>query len=152
MHALAAVFETAFPKARFKKAWINRVITFLYVTLSFSVFRADSLSNAAELWRKLFGFSFRGCFLGMCNTLAFPENFAIRKFLEMTAPGLVNPLFVTTFLIITFTGILAICGMQGEEWIEKKGHTRLGGFIIATLFVWSFISLSQVSVFLYFNF
>lgn len=152
MHALAVVFETAFPKVRFKKGWINSIITSLYVTLSFSVFRADSLSDAAQLWRKLFGFDFRNCFPGMCNTLAFPENYAVRKLLEMTAPGLVNPMFIGTFLVLALTGILAICGKQGEEWIEKKGDTRTFRFIIATLFVWAFISLSRVSVFLYFNF
>ena len=43
MHGLAAVFETAFPKLRFRWEWMNRLATAVFVTLSFSVFRSDSL-------------------------------------------------------------------------------------------------------------
>lgn len=88
----------------------------------------------------------------MCNTLVFPENYAAVKFLGMKAPGLLNPFFLGCFLLLSALGIGLIRGQKAEEWIRKKGHTWAGAFCLATLFTWSFISLSQVSVFLYFNF
>lgn len=152
MHGLAAVFETAFPKVRFKWEWMNRLLTAVFVTLSFSVFRSDSPADALLLWKKLFTEGNNGFFVGMCNTLRYPENYALVKYLEMAAPSLLNPFYVLCFCLLAGIGIAAIKGRKAEQWILEKGKSRWGGFCIATLFVWSFISLSQVSVFLYFNF
>lgn len=152
MHGLAAVFETVFPRARFKWEWMNRLLTAVFVTLSFSVFRSDSLADALLLWRKLFTAGNNGFFAGMCNTLRYPENYALIKYLEMAAPSLLNPFYVFCFCLLAGVGIAAIKGRKAEQWILEKGKSRWGGFCIATLFVWCFISLSQVSVFLYFNF
>lgn len=152
MHGMAAVFETLFPKARFKWDWLNRLLTFVFVTLSFSVFRSDSLSEALLLWKKLFTAGNGGFFIAMCNTLKYPENYAIIKFLEMAAPGLLNPFYAATFCLLAGIGIAAVRGRKAEQWIQDRGKTGWGSFCLATLFVWSFVSLSQVSVFLYFNF
>ena len=152
MHGLAAVFETLFPRARFKWEWMNRILTFGFVTLSFSIFRSDSLAEALLLWKKLFTAGNNGFFIGMCNTLRYPENYAVIKFLEMAAPRLLNPFFVFCLCLLAGIGIVAVRGKKAEHWIQEKGRSRWGAFCMATLFVWSFISLSQVSVFLYFNF
>ncbi|MCI9336197.1 MAG: MBOAT family protein [Lachnospiraceae bacterium] len=152
MHGLAVVFETAFPKLRFPREWMNRLATAVFVTLSFSVFRSDSLETAGLLWNRLFTAGNRGMLLGVCNTLVFPENYAAIKFLSMRAPGLVNAFFLGCFLFLSAVGLGLICGQKAEDWIRRNGHTKAGAFCLATLFTWSFISLSQVSVFLYFNF
>ncbi|MCM1191803.1 MAG: MBOAT family protein [Butyrivibrio sp.] len=152
MHGFAAVFETLFPKARFRWEWMNRLLTAVFVTLSFSVFRSDSLTDALLLWKKLFTAGNNGFFAAMCNTLRYPENYVVVKFLEMAAPGLLNPFYVFCFFLLAGIGIAAVRGKKAEQWIEEKGKSRWGGFCLATLFVWSFISLSRVSVFLYFNF
>lgn len=152
MHGLAAVFETAFPKLRFRWEWMNRLATAVFVTLSFSVFRSDSLEMAGLLWRKLFAEPGGAMLAGICNTLVYPENRVFIKFLEMKAPELLNGFFLVCFALLSGVSLLLLQGRKAEEWIEKRGHTLLGAFCLATLFVWSFLSLSQVSVFLYFNF
>ena len=152
MHGLAEIFETLFPKLRFKWEWLNRLITAAFVTLSFSVFRSTSLSEAALLWKRLFAGGNKGFFIAMCNTLRFPENYAVIKFLEMYLPQLLNAFFVMTFCLLAGIGIGLLQGRKAEEWIQDRGTSRLGLFCMATLFTWAFLSLSQVSVFLYFNF
>ena len=152
MHGAALVFETLFPKARFRREWMNRLATTVFVILCFSVFWSDSLEMTGLLWQKLFTAGNRGMLTGVCNTLIFPENYAVFKLLERKAPGLLNAFFLCCFFLLTAIGTLLLRGDKAEQWIEKKGHNRRGTFILATLFFWSFISLSQVSVFLYFNF
>lgn len=152
MHGLAAVFETVFPRVRFRWEWVNRLLTFLFVTLSFSIFRSDSLSQALLLWKKLFTAGNKGFFIGMCNVLRYPENHAAVKLLEMVAPSLLNPLYAFTFCLLTGISFAVVRGRKAERWIQEKGRSTWGEFCMATLFVWSFISLSQVRVFLYFNF
>jgi len=88
----------------------------------------------------------------MCNVLQYPENYALIKLLDLAAPQLLNVLFVSLFLLITVVGVALIRGVKAEQWIEKYAQTMPGTICLATLFVWSFVSLSQVSVFLYFNF
>ncbi len=152
MHGVAVVFETLFPKARFRKDWMNRLAVTIFFVLSFSIFWSDSLEMAGLLWQKLFTAGNRGMLPGVCNTLLFPENYVILKLLERKAPGLLNPFFLFCFFLLTVTGVLLLRGDKAEQWIEKKGHTWRGAFVLGTLFFWSYISLSQVSVFLYFNF
>ena len=152
MHGMAAIFEAALPNFKFKHKIPRIILTQIYIILSFSIFRAESLKQTLELWKQLFGFKFLNRFIGMCNTLALPENYALIKFLDITKPSMENLVYVATFVIITLIAFLLIKGLRAEEWIEKYGYKRTGIFVIGTIFVWSFISLSHVSVFLYFNF
>lgn len=141
----AAVKGTAFLKAR-------RLFTVFFLVLSFSVFRSDSLSDAALLWKKLFAGGYNGMLLRLCDTLRFPENYVLTGIAERYFPQYINVLLVFYMLFLMGCGIFFIRGMTAEQWIEKKGHRTAGAFLLATLFVWCFVSLSQVSVFLYFNF
>ena len=43
-------------------------------------------------------------------------------------------------------------GKEAGEWIKTKARTKKGAFLLAVVFLWGFVSLSQVSTFLYFNF
>ena len=88
----------------------------------------------------------------MCNTLRFPENYAVIKFLEMYLPQLMNAFLVMTFCLLAGIAIGLLEGRKAEDWIRDRGRSRMGLFCMATLFTWAFLSLSQVSVFLYFNF
>lgn len=152
MHSLAMIFETLFPRARFPKEWMNKFVTAVFVTLSFSIFRSDSLEQAALLWRKLFAGGYNGIFLGVCNVLQYPENYAVIKLLQLGLPGAINPFFVLCLVLLSFLCIVLLHGRKAEEWIQKRGGTPIGIFVLSTLFTWSFLSLSRVSVFLYFNF
>lgn len=152
MHGLAVVFETAFPKARFRREWMNRMGTTVFVTLSFSIFRSESLEMAALLWKRLFTGGNTGMLAGVCNTLIFPENYALLKFLEIAAPGSLNIFFLLWMVILSALGVLFLRGCRAEQWIAEKSRNKGGIFVLASLFVWSFVSLSRVSVFLYFDF
>lgn len=152
MHGLAAVWETAFPKLRFRQEWIMKLLTGIYVTLTFSIFRSDSLKSAALLWKKLFAGGRNGMFLGLCNVLKVPENYLLREALELLFPELLNPMYVVTLILLLGISLALICGKRAKDWLDRYRTTKRGLFVLAVLFVWSLISLSQVSTFLYFNF
>ena len=81
-----------------------------------------------------------------------PETYAIRKMLEMKFPAWQNPFYMTCLILLLGISIWFVRGLKAEEWIAKKGRTKSGLFVMAFIFVWAFISLSQVSTFLYFDF
>lgn len=38
-------------------------------------------------------------------------------------------------------------GKEAGEWIKAKARTKKGAFLLAVVFLWGFVSLSQVSTF-----
>ncbi|MCM1568183.1 MAG: MBOAT family protein [Roseburia sp.] len=152
MHGLAMVWETLFPRLRFQSDWANRMVTGIFVTLSFSVFRSDSLGQAGQLWQKLFAGGLQGRLAGVCNVLQFSETYVLRELLERAAPQALNVFYIGTLVLLWFISLILLRGPKAEQWIENRGGSVGGVFVLATLFVWSFLSLSQVSTFLYFNF
>ncbi|HKM34203.1 MAG TPA: MBOAT family O-acyltransferase [Lachnospiraceae bacterium] len=146
------VFETRFPKFQFKMDWMNCLKTNLLFLLSLVLFRSDSLDMAFTYYRKMFAGGYTGYLFTMGKNFAIPEVYAVIKLIKLKFPEYL-PYFgvicITTFLVV---GILLVKGKKAEEWIEKKGQSRMGLFFLGTLFTWSLISLSQVSTFLYFNF
>ncbi len=145
------VFETIFPKATFKNTVLNRIKTFLLVTLTFSIFRSDSLSEALNLMKRIFTTGDNGFFVAMCNQFNISENFALLKLLNMLAPNLVNSFYVLCVLILT---VVSFAFVIFERKIKKNltAITVPRCIVLAVLFAWSFISLSNVTTFLYFNF
>lgn len=152
LHGLAMIFETLFPKLRFRFEWMNRIVTGLFVTLTFSIFRSDNLSDAWMLIQKLFTGGFKGFFAGMCNTLQIMELYPLRKFLELKFPELLNPFYITCMLVLLGISMILIQGPKAEDFIKKHGNKKSVLILFAFIFMWAFVSLSQVSTFLYFNF
>lgn len=152
LHGLAMIFEAVFPKLRFKYEWINRIFTGVFVTLTFSIFRSNNLSDAWLLIQKLFCGGFKGFFTGMCNTLQITEFYAIREMLEMKFPSLLNPFYITCMVLLLAISLLLVIGPKAEDFIKKHGQKKRTLLLLAFIFTWAFISLSQVSTFLYFNF
>lgn len=152
MHGLAMVWESLFPKLRFRYEWLNRLRTAIFVTLSFSIFRSESLSQAWQLMKKLFMGGNTGFLVGLCNTLQIPENYMIRKLLELRFPQWQNAFYGVCVALLLGISVYLIRGERAEKWIEKRACTGRGIIVLAVLFVWAFISLSQVSTFLYFDF
>lgn len=152
MHGLAVIWETIFPKLRFRWKPANQLVTGVFLALAWVPFRCDTLGDAVLLWRKMFAGGYTGMFAGICNQLQLAENYVIRKFLEIAAPQYVNLFYMLNYVVLLGICLILAGGKKAEVWIAEKGRTKTGTFCMATLFTWSFISLSQVSVFLYFNF
>lgn len=152
LHGIAMVWETCFPRLRFRSKRLNRLVTFLYVTLTFSIFRSDSLSQSATLLRRMFTIPWTGYFVSFCRNLQLAETFIPTRILQMQAPVLLNLFYIFCVILLLLTSHLLVRGRRAEEWIARNGGTTRSLIILPFLFVWSTISLSEVSTFLYFNF
>lgn len=152
LHGIAMLWETLFPKLRFKFEWMNRAVTFLYVTFTFSIFRSENLTQAFTLIKRIFTVPWSGYFNRFCTNLDIAETFALKRMLQMKAPEYVEVFFIVCVVILLVLAFKFLMGLKAEEWIEKKGLRTSGLWVLALLFVWVVISLSQVSTFLYFDF
>ncbi len=152
LHGVAMVTEKLFPKLHFRNVWVRRLTTNIFMLVTLAVFRSDSLGQAGLLLQKMFAGGNHNMLIGACNMLQIPETYAIRKGLSMLYPQALNLFYVICVVVLLAIAVILTIGPKAEQWIEKWGRTKRGLFCLATILVWSFISLSQVSVFLYFNF
>lgn len=125
----------------------------IYILTSMAVFRSSSLSDAGRFVKTMFSFKIDPSrFLGICCTLDLKETHLLGKLLTIKGDTWLLAMYVTLFALLLIISIVLTFGKSVDQWIEANILKRRAQFLIAVLFVWSFVSLSNVSTFLYFNF
>lgn len=151
LHGAASVLEKAFrlPSLPLPRA-VKRMVTFTFVTLAWAIFRAPSLTDAFLLFGRLFsgGFSLyqpiRDRFLELIE-VSFLYRLGLGGLME-SYPWLTLTVLVILLLIACFT----LKNTQEKVTNMKFSTGKL--FITVGLLVWSILSLSEISEFLYFTF
>jgi D-alanyl-lipoteichoic acid acyltransferase DltB (MBOAT superfamily) len=152
INGLGNIFDRLF--GRFFK-WVPRaikvVITFIFSTFAWSLFRADSISQAFKLWGRLKVQSGMSLFGEI--TESFNELVEVKLIYRMGTSGVIDNYPALPLIIFVISVLMACFFMRNTQ--EKAADGRYNGRRIATtviLMLWSIISLSDVSEFLYFNF
>jgi D-alanyl-lipoteichoic acid acyltransferase DltB (MBOAT superfamily) len=152
INGLGNIFDRLF--GRFFK-WVPKaikvVITFIFSTFAWSLFRADSISQAFELWGRLKAQSDMALFGEIAET--FNDLVEVKLIYRLGISSIIDNYPAIPLLIFVIAVLLACFFMRNTQ--EKAADGRYNGRRIATtviLMVWSIISLSDVSEFLYFNF
>jgi hypothetical protein len=130
---------------------VRVVITFVFSSFAWSIFRADSIAQALELWGRLKVNTGMGLYWEI--PLCFNEILEL-KFLYKLGFGNIMDAYPSVPLFIFVLLILFACFFMRNTQ-EKATDGRYNGKRIITtvvLLVWSIMSLSNVSEFLYFNF
>ncbi len=152
LHGMAISLESLWNKAPKRK--ISKIcrwfITFLFVNLTWILFRSDSLDGAVWFCSRLFSMEYTGALFRLAadsEVLFVPE--ALLKHME--------PQWISNLYAAALTGILLLCGlfchMQSSTQLTEKCRMRKReALALAGVFALSVLSLSGVSTFLYFNF
>lgn len=152
MNGVANVLDKIFHKPFRRIPKILRVgITFVFSTFAWSLFRAESIGQAMALWDRLFHAGFGTIYTPITD-----------KFNELTEMEILNRIGFGSLMttqpwlpLILFTMfVLAGCFFMHNTQEKTKDMRYTNGRIVTTvvLFLWSVMSLSEVSEFLYFNF
>lgn len=152
---LERIFTDIFPGRRVAASGVSRVLriglTFLFVTFAWSIFRAESLSQAMQLWTQLF--------TGGFGEIYQPITAKFQSLVEISflyRAGLGSVIDSLPWLPLTaFTGIVLVAIFTLHNTQEKTETLRLTGrkmLTVIILMLWSILSLSEISEFLYFNF
>ncbi|MGN1181352.1 MAG: MBOAT family O-acyltransferase [Suilimivivens sp.] len=152
IHGIMSVLERILQVSKWKVPKIIKIgITFLLVTFAWSLFRADSLSQAGALWHQLIygglGPVYRPV-LDVFNDLL--EISFLRRF------GFESLIFDYRFLpLLSFAGLLLIICFATKNTQEQTAGLKFSAkelLTVVVLMLWSIMSLSEISEFLYFNF
>lgn len=154
MHGICSVLErfklSKKMMSRIPKA-VRVVVTFILVTFAWSLFRADSIAQARELWGQLFHAGWGEIYAPI--TEVFNDMIEIKILYRMGFSGIISSYPGALLLLFTFAVLLSCFFMRNtQEKAEKMQLTNLRILAIVVMMVWSIVSMSEVSEFLYVNF
>ena len=151
IHGIANILCRVFAKSweRFPQ-FLRWILTFSFVNFTWILFRSTKISEAKEMFAKIFS-----CWEGGISA-QFLDNFRILEFtyIEDHVPMLrelvvTMPSFYLCVILLVGLGIALIPkNSQEVEFVPNLGNA-LGSVI---LLIWSILSLSGLTTFLYFNF
>lgn len=130
---------------------VRVVVTFILVTFLWSIFRADSVNQALELWNQLFHAGWGEIYAPIAQV--FNDMTELKVLYRLGLGGVMTAYPGLLLLIFTFVVLLSCFFMKNTQ--EKVMSMKLSNakiLVIVVLMVWSILSLSDVSEFLYVNF
>lgn len=125
--------------------------TFSLVTFLWSLFRADSVMQALELWKRVFYAGWGEIYAPM--TEVFHGLVELKVLYRLGLGSVMNAYPGLLLLLFTMMVLLACVFMKNTQ--EKVMSMKLSNVkivVIVVLMIWSILSLSEVSEFLYVNF
>lgn len=154
LHGIAMVIDRIF-KERIERGnpILNWIMTFVFINLTWVMFRADSIAEAILFYKKLLSFDFG-------NTTMLTSIINIFQTIEITTIKNILPIFksidesyhISIQLFITFI-LFTILGIKNtNERIENFKPNKRLSIVVIILVIASIMSMSQVTTFLYANF
>lgn len=152
LHGIASVFERITGVSKWKLPKILKItLTFLFVTFAWSLFRASSLSEAGLLWYQLLHAGFGPVYQPVIDK--FRDLIEVSFLYRAGLGGLINRF--PWLMLAGFTGISLFACFTMKNTQEKTARLTLTTrkcLTVVVLMLWSILSLSEISEFLYFNF
>lgn len=148
MHGIAMVLHRAFQKWLAKiPAFINWIVTFLFINITWVYFRADTIQNANRLIANVFkgGFTLNPEITETLLNIV-PISIVANTF---EFDGVLNMIMIAIMVIFAAVCLFTKNNLEKSKSFKPKVRNL---FTTLLLLVWSILSLSGVSTFLYFNF
>ncbi|RKI92029.1 MBOAT family protein [Parablautia intestinalis] len=132
--------------------WLGWIFTFGFFNLSLFFFRSDNMADAFQMFRNVFAFKNTGYLYKVVVNLDIPEFYLLKQAVNMVRPDLLNYMYMMIFfLVLIISGFILTRKNTAQIVNDCPLNTKLCLFV-TLVFVWSVISFSQVSTFIYFNF
>ncbi len=129
---------------------VSRIATFLYVSVAWVYFRAESITQANTLlWTACAGEA-KKISPDLAECLRPDEFWYVLKVLHLDHFSFSR--YILMFLILAAGLYLAMVGKNAKERVERMKYGPLSAAVLVVLAVWCILSFSGVSTFLYFNF
>ena len=134
------------------KNFTSWMCTFGYFLFTLIFFRCETMNDVGIVLKGLtnpFGFKF---VVDMAQYMDIPELYIFKRALEMFAPSMIRSLYLIAFIIVMVICALLLRGKNAEDIVKEGNYTPAKAIGLSIILIWSIISLSGVSTFLYFNF
>ena len=132
---------------------VGNALTFFMFIVSLVFFRSQDMTYAIQMFKQFFFWTYPGFLYRTASQIKIPENYLPRQLLsQLNISGGENIVYLATLLIFLAVSGFIMTRKNTKEIVETtefKLKTVIG---LAVVFIWSFISLSDVSTFIYFQY
>lgn len=132
--------------------WLGWIFTFSFFNLSLFFFRSDNMANAFHMFKNILAFKETGYLFKIAARLDIPEFYLFKQVINMTKPELLSYAYVILFFLLLIISAFVLTRKNAVQIINEHPLNFRLCLFITVIFVWSVISFSQVSTFIYFNF
>lgn len=151
LHGLFSVITRIFKKQvdKMPKA-LSWMITFLFINVTWIIFRADSLSDAFLFMKKILSLNFTGISMNIIecfNLIEFTD--VVKLFFPAYLIKIPTLLFVLYFVISL---LIVIFSKNTYEKMKEFKPSIKNLLLLMLLSFWAILSFTNISTFLYFNF
>ena len=129
---------------------VSVLLTFLYVNAAWVFFRAPSVQDAITLLKTIFSFEGGRVNWELAGCFNLEEFWYVIKVLHVDSWQYAH--YILMVLILAAVLLLVFAGKSAVDYVKTVKPGFLHAVIMAVLFVWSVLSVSGVSSFLYVNF
>ena len=129
---------------------VSVLLTFLYVNVAWVFFRAPSVKEAVTLLKTLAGFRGGRVDRNLAGCFNLDEFWYVIKVLRLDSWQYGH--YICMALILAAALLLVFFGRTAVDFVKAAKPKMIHALIMAVLFVWSVLSLTGVSSFLYVNF
>ncbi|SDA70320.1 alginate O-acetyltransferase complex protein AlgI [Butyrivibrio sp. INlla18] len=131
---------------------LGNALTFFMFVVSLVFFRSQDLAYAMGMFRRLFFWTYPGFLYRTAANLEIAENYVFRQLFSQLGMQFDNQIYLITIIIYIAISAFVMTRKNTQEIVKKAEFNKKTVLGLAVLFVWSFISLSNVSTFIYFQF
>ena len=134
--------------------FIRWTVTFICINIAWVYFRAPSLGAANLMIKELFSFKFIPIDANFA-TYAFPKELELVPWLVNKFTKIKSTYYFSAFVnvfVVAFSLFASVKMKNTKERIDEFNATKKTMIICVVLLVWSVLSLSEVSGFIYVNF
>ncbi len=124
--------------------------TFLYVNVAWVFFRSESITQAIDLFKRMFTGGIVLPSVTIAEAFNLDEFWYVLKVLHLTDFTYSKYILMVAFTIVIL--FVTFFGKNVQELAKKWKMSFASAVALAVVFVWCVVSLSGVSTFLYFNF
>lgn len=132
--------------------WLGWLFTFSFFNLSLFFFRSDNMTNAFQMFKNIFAFKNTGYIYKVAAKLDIPEFYLFKQVINLTAPDMLTYAYLAVFVLLLIISAFILTRKNAVQITKEHPLDAKLCFFVTVIFVWSVISFSQVSTFIYFNF
>lgn len=132
--------------------WLGWIFTFGFFNLSLIFFGSKDMASALQMFQNIKMWKNTGYLPKLCAKLDIPEFYMIKQAINMVRPEFLSTAYVLLFLFLLLISAFIISRKNTLQMVAANPYRKTLCIWVIIIFVWSVISFSQVSTFIYFNF
>ncbi len=129
---------------------LSQILLFVYVSVAWVYFRAQDIAQANRLLAVAFKGKMQKISLDLAECFQLDEFWYVLKVLHLDRMDYSR--YILMAVILAAGLYLAMVGPNAAQRMEKARYRAGSAAVLAVLMVWSILTFSGVSTFLYFNF